>query len=119
MAPLPATEVSEIVPAVVTVEPWYPEALTTDLIATELNAGRFQLMSISDLEWLLTWAQHESPAIVLRDKLSDPALDGLSVSQYLQKRADEKGLSFPRRILKDRMEAFFSEVIGADYQAGC
>ena len=57
-------------------------------------------------------------AMVLRDKLSDPALDDLSVSQYLQKRADEKGLSFPRRILKDRMEAFFSEVTGADYQAG-
>ena len=122
-AGLPASGVSEIVPAVVTLESWYPEALTTDLIMRELqkegiDAGRFQLMSIGDLEWLLTWAQHEPPAIVLRDKLSDPALDDLSVSQYLQKRADEQGLSFPRRILKDTADAFFDEVTGSDDQAG-
>ena len=84
-AGLPASGVSEIVPAVVTLESWHPEALTTDLIGGELqkegiDAGRFQLMSIGDLEWLLTWAQYEPPAIVLRDKPSDPALDDLSAN---------------------------------------
>ena len=76
-------------------------------------------MSIGDLEWLLTWAQYEPPAIVLRDKPSDPALDDLSVSQYIQKRADEQGLSIPRRILKNTADAFFDEVTGPDDQAGC
>ena len=56
--------------------PWYPEALTTELIRAELRkegveAVRFQLMSIDEFEWLLTWAQHEHPAVVLRDKLSE------------------------------------------------
>ncbi|MDO8751350.1 MAG: hypothetical protein Q7K03_09450 [Dehalococcoidia bacterium] len=118
-AGLPASGVSEIVPAIVTLESWHPEALTADLIRRELqkygiDAGRFQLMSIGDLEWLLTWAQHEPPAVVLRDKLSDPALDDLSVSQYLRKRADDKGLSFPLRILKDKSDAFFGEITGPD-----
>lgn len=78
-AGLPASGVSELVPAVITLESWHPEGLITDLIRRELqqegtDPGRFQLMSIRDLEWLLTWAQIEPPAIVLRDKLSDPAL---------------------------------------------
>jgi hypothetical protein len=116
-AGLPASGVNEIVPAIVTLESWYPEALTADLIRTELqsagiDAGRFQLMSIGDLEWLLTWAVHDPPAAVLREKLSDPALDDLSVSQYLHKRANELGLSFPQRILKDKADAFFGELIG-------
>ncbi|MDO8588685.1 MAG: hypothetical protein Q7T82_16780 [Armatimonadota bacterium] len=120
-AGLSASGVTELVPAVVTLEEWYPGALIADLVRAELSkegvvAGRFQLMSIRDLEWLATWAQREHPAVVLRDKLSDPALDDLSVSQYLRKRADEKGLSFPRRVLKDRASAFFDEIIGSDGQ---
>ena len=118
-AGLPASGISEIVPAIVTPEPWYPEALTTDLIRAELgkegvDAGRFQLMSIGDLEWLLTWAQHEHPAVVLQDKLSDHTLHDMSVSQYLRKRAEEHGLSFPPRLLKDKAEAFFGEITGPD-----
>lgn len=118
-AGLPASGLSEVVPAIVTLEPWYPEVLTADLIRTELqkegvDSGRFQLMSIGDLEWLLTWAQHEPPAVVLRDKLSDPALDDQSVSQYLRKRADDRGLSFPQRILKDKADEFFGELTGPD-----
>ncbi|MBI2857234.1 MAG: hypothetical protein HYX95_02840 [Chloroflexi bacterium] len=120
-AGLPASGVSEILPAIVTLEEWYPGALTSDLIRGELqkegiDAGRFQLMSIGDLEWLLTWAEHEPPAIVLRDKLSDPTLDDLSVGQYLRKRADAQGRSFPRRILKDKRNAFFDDIIGPDDQ---
>ncbi|MEW6033542.1 MAG: hypothetical protein AB1603_01650 [Chloroflexota bacterium] len=121
-AGLASSGVSEIVPAIVTLEPWYPEALTADLIRAELqeegvDAGRFQLMSIGDLEWLLTWAQREPPAVVLRGKLSDPTLDDLSVSQYLRKRADGQSLSFPRRILKDKWETFFDEITGPDGQS--
>jgi hypothetical protein len=115
-AGLPSSQMSEIAPAIITLEEWYPSALTADLIQKELKmAGaepvRFQLMSVGDLEWLLTWAKVEHPAVVLQDKLSDSAMDDLSVSQYLRKRADGKGLSFPRRILKDRAEAFFGELI--------
>ena len=71
-------------------------------------------MSISDLEWLLTWAERESPADVLRDKLSDSNLDDMLFSQYLRRRADSKGLSFPRRILKDKADAFFEDLIDRD-----
>ncbi len=116
-AGLPASGTNEVVPAIVTLEEWYPEALTTELIRQELDGegndpGRFQLMSIGELEWLLTWAQHESPAVVLRDKLADPALDDLSIGQYLHKRANGLGLSFPRRILKDKADAFFGDLTG-------
>jgi hypothetical protein len=38
----------------------------------------------------------------------------MSVSQYLQKRADDQGLSFPRRILKDVADAFFDEFTSND-----
>ncbi len=122
-AGLPTTGVDEIVPAVVTLESWYPEALTTDLIREELqkegiDAGRFQLMSIDDLEWLLTWAHHEPPAVVLREKLIDSALDDISVGQYLRKRADDQGLAFPTRLLKAKKDAFFDEITGPYEQAG-
>jgi hypothetical protein len=118
-AGLPASGVSEIVPAVVTLEPWHPEALTAHLIRIGLqkqgiDAGRFQLMSIGDLEWLLTWAQHEPPAVVIRDKLADPDLDDLSLGQYLHKRADDRGLSFPPHILRDKADEFFGELTGPD-----
>jgi len=73
-------------------------------------------MSIGDLEWLLTWAQNEPPAVVLRDKLSDHVLDDLSVGQYLHKRAGDQCLLFPRRILKDTAEAFFDELTRSDGQ---
>lgn len=121
-AGLPTSAVKEIVPAIVTLEPWYPEALTADLISRELQKDgshpeRFQLMSIGDLEWLLTWSQHEPPAVVLRDKLCDPALDDMSIGQFLHKRASDKGLSFPVRILKSKAEAFFGELTEPDGQS--
>jgi hypothetical protein len=110
---------SEIVPAIITLEPWYPEAVTAEFIRSELKKEglddfRFQLMSISDLEWLLTWAHHEPPAAVLRDKLADPAFDDMTVSQYLNKRARDQGLSFPQRILRGKEHQFFDGLIGTD-----
>jgi hypothetical protein len=118
-AGLPASKTNEIVPAIVTLEPWFPEALTVELIRTKLQkegqeVGRFNLMSIDDLEWLLTWAEHETPAVVLRDKLCDPSLDGLSVGRYLRRRADDLGLPFPKHILKDKSDDFFGEWLGVD-----
>jgi hypothetical protein len=95
-AGLPVLGVSEIIPAIVTLEPWYPEALSADLIRKELkkegvDALRFQLMSISEFEWLLTWAQRESPADVLKEKLTDHNLDDMPVGEYLRRRADSWG----------------------------
>ena len=75
-------------------------------------------MTIGDLEWLLTWSRHESPGVVLRDKLSDPTQGHLSVSQYLSNRAKDQGRSFPPHILKDKSEAFFDQIIGPDDQGG-
>lgn len=122
-AGLPPSDVGEIVSAIVTLEEWHPQALTSELIRAELakeggDAGRFQLMSIGDLELLLTWAQNEPPESVLRDKLADPTLDDLSVSQYLRKRADDQDLSFPERLLKDREDAFFAQLRGPYDQYG-
>lgn len=63
----------EFFPCIVTYEPLYSNQLFIDIIQRELkNAGipefDFELMSIEDLEWLLSWAEYENPIDFLKAK---------------------------------------------------
>ena len=97
-------------------EPWYPEALTLEYVRSQVAPDRtippdLQLMSISDLEWLLAWAASESPVDCLTAKLQDDPEQ--TVESYVAERARSAGVELsPLPLLEETGESFFEEMIG-------
>jgi hypothetical protein len=64
--------VTQYVPTVVTLEPWYPEALTVEFVGQMVGAENmpenFRLLSIADVELLLAWADQTEPADLLLEQ---------------------------------------------------
>lgn len=115
-AGIPTEGVSSYTPAIVTLEPWYPEALTLEYVRSQVAPDRtippdLQLMSISDLEWLLAWAASESPVDCLTAKLQDDPEQ--TVESYVAERARSAGVELsPLPLLEETGESFFEEMIG-------
>ena len=114
-AGIPTEGVSSYTPAIVTLEPWYPEALTLEYVRSQVLPHQtippdLQLMSISDLEWLLAWAGSESPVDCLTAKLRENPES--TVESYVDDRARSAGVELsPLPLLDETRESFFEEMI--------
>ncbi|MBI3743752.1 MAG: hypothetical protein HY261_05620 [Chloroflexi bacterium] len=111
---LPIRGVTRCIPLIVTVEPWYVEGLVTRLVEEQAKAlGQpdfpFQLASIAELEWLLTWAQIEPPGALLEEKLSNPETRYIDLHTFLAQRARSLGMPWPQHVLTRRREEFFGQ----------
>lgn len=111
--PLPVAAVHEFLPTIVTLEEWYPNALTASFVRANLVDNGIadfspEIMSVADLEWLLAWQQIESPLATLREKISTESAKEMSIGQFLAKRAAGKGVKFPRsQVLGQKFDSFF------------
>jgi hypothetical protein len=81
---IPVTADTEFFPCIVNYEPLYSNELFMDVIQRELQkddlpAFDFELMSIEDLEWLLSWAKYENPIDFLKTKKANPQWKTMSV----------------------------------------
>jgi len=114
---IPTDKVRTYLPAIITYQEWYPTALTLDLARQELkrmNAEdfHFDLMSADDIEWLLSWAQHEDPASVLQERPNDAAGKELSVGQYVGVRARRKEITkIKNKFLSAKRAEYLGEIL--------
>ena len=92
----------------VSYEPLYSNQLFHDIIRQELNCEGipefdFELMSIEDLEWLLSWATHESPIDFLKAKRANPEWKAMDVRKLVEMKIKERGIKDIRNPLLDRV----------------
>ena len=67
----------------------------------------FELMSIEDLEWLLSWAEHESPIDFLKAKWANPEWKYMEVRQLIGIKMEERGLEGLRNVMLDNVSNKF------------
>ncbi len=94
---IPSNSDMEFFPCIVTYEPLYPNQLFREICNHEMKKGNipeydFELMSIEDLEWLLSWSQYESPIDFLRAKRANPEWKYMEVRQLIGIKMKEKGI---------------------------
>ncbi|MBN2186340.1 MAG: hypothetical protein JW732_02690 [Dehalococcoidia bacterium] len=95
---IPSNGNMEFFPCVVTYEPLHWNELFRDIVQRELKAEgvseyEFELMSIEDLEWLLSWGTHESPTHFLQAKRENPQWKVIGVKQLVGIKMKEEGIT--------------------------
>jgi len=105
---IPSNDSMEFFPCIVTYEPLYSNQLFHEIVQQELKGEgileyEFELMSIEDLEWLASWAVHESPVDFLRAKRGKPEWKDMDVRQLVGMKMKEKGITDLRNPLLDKV----------------
>jgi hypothetical protein len=114
---IPAKENMEFFPCIVTYEPLYSTQLFIDIVQRELeNMGipefDFELMSIEDLEWLLSWAKYEDPVDFLKAKKANLEWKAKSVREVVGIKIGKLGVKDVRHPLLDKVfEKFWKQAI--------
>ena len=95
-------------PCIVTYEPLYSNQLFREIVQQELKREEiteydYELMSIEDLEWLLSWATYESPVDFLRAKMENLEWKDMDVRQLVGIKMKEKGITNLRNPLLDKV----------------
>jgi len=106
--PIPSNGSMEFFSCIVTYEPLYSNQLFREIVQQELDNEEiprydFELMSIEDLEWLLSWATYESPVDFLRSKRENPEWRDMDIRQLVGIRMKEKGITIIRNALLDKV----------------
>lgn len=108
LTPIPSNGSMEFFPCIVTYEPLYPNQMFREIVQRELRLKgiqeyEFELMSIEDLEWLLSWAMYENPVDFLRSKRGNPEWKNIDVSHLVEIRMKERGIASLRNPLLDKV----------------
>jgi len=107
----------EFFPCIVTYEPLYSNQLFHDIIRQEMKRDGipefdFELMSIEDLELLLSWATYESPFDFLRAKRENPEWKAMDVRKLVEIKVEERGIIDVRNPLLDRVyNKFWQQIV--------
>jgi hypothetical protein len=114
---IPSDNTMEFFPCVITYEPLYSNQLFNGIIRQELEREGisefdFELMSIEDLEWLLSWAIYESPVNFLKAKKANPEWKFKNIRELVGIRMREKGINDIRNPLLDRVfNKFWQQIV--------
>jgi len=105
---IPSDSNMEFFPCIVTYEPLYSNQLFHDIIQQELKREGipefdFELMSIEDLEWLLSWAIYESPVDFLKAKRAKLEWKAMDVRELVGIKIKERGITAIRNPVLDRI----------------
>jgi len=107
----------EIYPCIVTYEPLYPNEMIREVIGKELVREGipnydYELMSIEDLELLLSWAQYETPFDFLRSKREIVEWKTKSIRHVIGIKMKEKGIKDLRNPLLDKVfNKFWRDIV--------
>ena len=96
---IPFNSNMQIIPCIVTYEPLYSSQMFREIIDKRLESDGitpyyFELMSIEDLEWLLSWSKYESPEVFLSEKYENPDLKYMSVRKVIEIKIPDNGKIF-------------------------
>ncbi len=114
---IPSTQNMEFFPCIVTYEPLYSNQLFVDIIRQEsqnegIHEFDFELMSIEDLEWLLSWAEYENPFEFLKTKRANPEWKVMSVRELIGIKIREQNMKDIRNPLLDRVfDKFWQQTV--------
>jgi hypothetical protein len=105
---IPVNNKTQFLPCIVTYEPLYSNQLFLDIIQQELEhegvpAFDFELMSIEDLECLLSWAEYENPVEFLKAKWANPEWKIMSATELIGIKTKERNIKDIRNPLLDRV----------------
>jgi len=105
---IPLDSRMQFFPCIVTYEPLYSSQLFLDIIQQELKregipAFDFELMSIEDLEWLLSWAEYENPVEFLKAKWANPQWKVMSARELIGIKIKERNIKDIRNHLLDKV----------------
>ena len=105
---IPSDSNMEFFPCIVTYEPLYSNELFRDIIQQELKHEGipefdYELMSIEDLEWLISWAIYENPVDFLKTKKSKPEWKAMDVRKLVGIKIKEKGIKDIKNHLLDKV----------------
>ena len=105
---IPIKRDMEIYPCIVTYEPLYVDEMIREVVDKELaqegtTSYDYELMSIEDLEWLLSWAQYENPFDFLRSKRQSIDWKTKSISEVIGIKMKGKGIKNLRNSLLDKV----------------
>ena len=107
----------EFFPCIVTYEPLYSNEMFREIIQREMEGEgvseyQFELMSIEDLEWLMSWAIYESPVDFIREKRGNPEWKNMDIRQLVGIKMKEKGIDNLRNKLLDKVfDKFWKNLI--------
>ena len=114
---IPSNSDMEFFPCIVTYEPLYPNQLFHRICRHEMKKEKipeydFELMSIEDLEWLLSRVPYESPVGFLRAKRKNPEWKDMDIRQLVEIKMKEKGITNLRDTLLDRVfDKFWQQTV--------
>jgi len=114
---IPSNGNMEFFPCIVIYEPLYSNQLFREIVQRELKAEgiseyEFELMSIEDLEWLLSWVMHESPIDFLRAKRENLEWKVMDVRQLVGIKMKEKGIKNLGNPLLDKVfDKFWKQTV--------
>jgi len=114
---IPLKQDMEIYPYIVTYEPLYPNEMIREVIDKELaqkgiTGYDYELMSIEDLEQLLSWAQYESPFDFLRSKRESIEWKTKSIREVIGIKMREKEIKNLRNSLLDKVfNKFWRDIV--------
>lgn len=109
---IPSNSDMEFFPCVVTYEPLYTNELFRKIISHEMKNEKvpeydFELLSIEDLEWLMSWAPYESPVDFLKAKRGNQKWKYMDVRQLIEIKMKEKKITNLRNPLLDKVLSEF------------
>lgn len=109
---IPSNSNMEFFPCIVTYEPLYPNQLFREVCSHEMEKANipeydFELMSIEDLEWLLSWATYESLVDFLKTKRENPEWKYLEVRQLIGTKMKERGIKGLKNLVLDKVSDKF------------
>jgi hypothetical protein len=114
---IPSDKEMKFFSSIVTYEPLYSNQLFLDIVQQELKregipAFDFELMSIEDLEWLLSWAEYENPIEFLKAKWANPAWKVMSTRELIWEKIEERNIKDIRNHLLDRVfDKFWQQTV--------
>jgi len=114
---IPLKRDMEIYPCIVTYEPLYPNEMIREVIDKELaregiHNYDYELMSIEDLELLLSWAQYETPFDFLRSKREIVEWKTKSIRDVIGIKMKEKEIEDLRNPLLDKVfNKFWRDIV--------
>lgn len=109
---IPLKRDMEIYPCIVTYESLYINEMIREVIDKELAregipSYDYELMSIEDLEWLLSWAEYETPFDFLRSKRESLEWKTKTIREVIGTKMKEKGIENLRNPLLDKVSNKF------------
>lgn len=113
---IPSNKDMHFFPCIVTYEPLYSNEMFREIVRKELKSENipefsYELMSIEDFEWLLSWTHVENLVDFFKEKWANPEWVKMSVRQLIEVKIKEKKITVNNSLLDKVFNKFWLQTI--------